>query len=309
MTPTVTNLCLGTAPDSWGVWFPDDRRQVPYSRFLDEAVDAGYRWIELGPYGYLPTDARQLAEELAARDLQVSGGTAAGALHRPQTWDDIRTQATMVATVSASAGAQHLVFLPSSYRDLQTGEFTEAPELTSEQWRLLADRANELGRMLREEYGIALCLHPHADSHIQTRPEIDRFLDLTDSRYVNLCLDTGHVAYGGGDALDVIDRYAERIGYVHLKQLDPDVLTQVRMEDLSFADAVRRGVCVEPPSGVPDPGRVIEALSRLDRELFAIVEQDLFPCTPETPLPIAVRTRAYLATRGLTGTRRPAAAP
>ncbi|MBT2475291.1 2-keto-myo-inositol dehydratase, partial [Microbacterium sp. ISL-103] len=47
-------LRIGTAPDSWGVWFPDDPKQVPWQRFLDEVVAAGYSWIELGPYGYLP---------------------------------------------------------------------------------------------------------------------------------------------------------------------------------------------------------------------------------------------------------------
>jgi len=29
MTPPLPNLRLGTAPDSWGVWFPDDPKQVP----------------------------------------------------------------------------------------------------------------------------------------------------------------------------------------------------------------------------------------------------------------------------------------
>ena len=67
-TPTPPNadsgLRIGTAPDSWGVWFPDDPKQVPWQRFLDEVVAAGYSWIELGPYGYLPTDPHQLEDEL-----------------------------------------------------------------------------------------------------------------------------------------------------------------------------------------------------------------------------------------------------
>lgn len=43
----------------------------------------------------------------------------------------------------------------------------------------------------------------------------------------------------------------------------------------------------------------------LTAELFVIVEQDLYPCAPEVPLPIAVGTREHLAGCGLTGTRRP----
>ncbi|WP_410608362.1 TIM barrel protein [Amycolatopsis sp. lyj-109] len=301
------NLCLGSAPDSWGVWFPEDDHQVPYTRFLDELVAAGYTWLELGPYGYLPTDPRELADALSVRGLQVSGGTTFGALHRPEAWDTMLAETRRVAELTAAAGAHHLVFIPPMYRDEKTGEYTESPDLTAEQWNSLGGRANELGRILLEEYDVRLCLHPHADSHIQTQPEIEQFLNETDSRYANLCLDTGHVAYGGGDNLDLIRRFGERVGYVHIKQMDPAVLDQVAAENLSFGEAVKRGVCVEPPAGVPDPASIVDALSTLDAELFVIVEQDLYPCAAEVPLPIAVRTREYLTGCGLSGRKRPAA--
>lgn len=42
-------LRIGTAPDSWGVWFADHPRQTPWDRFLDEVAEAGYHYIELGP--------------------------------------------------------------------------------------------------------------------------------------------------------------------------------------------------------------------------------------------------------------------
>ena len=51
----MSTITIGTAPDSWGVWFPNDPEQLPadHSR---EVAEAGYGWIELGPYGYLPKD-------------------------------------------------------------------------------------------------------------------------------------------------------------------------------------------------------------------------------------------------------------
>ena len=66
----MSTILVGSAPDSWGVWFPDDPKQTPYTRFLDEVADSGYRWIELGPYGYLPTDPQKLSDELASRNLR-----------------------------------------------------------------------------------------------------------------------------------------------------------------------------------------------------------------------------------------------
>ncbi|MGR4851819.1 TIM barrel protein [Streptomyces sp. LARHCF252] len=303
---TVGNLCLGSAPDSWGVWFPEDEHQVPYPRFLDELVQAGYEWLELGPYGYLPTDPQRLKAELDARGLKVSGGTAFGALHRPEAWDETLAHVRRVAALTAAAGAHHLVLIPPMYRDEKTGAFTEPPELTTEQWAGFGRAADRLGRLLLEEYDVRLVVHPHADSHLQTQPEIERLLNESDGRYTNLCLDTGHVAYGGGDSIDLIRRFGERVGYVHIKQMDPEILAQVAAEDLSFGEAVRRGVCVSPPAGVPDPADVVGELAGLDAELFVIVEQDLYPCAPEVPLPIAVSTREHLAGCGLSGTLRPA---
>jgi inosose dehydratase len=297
--PVAANLCLGSAPDSWGVWFPADDRQVPYTRFLDELVAAGYEWFELGPYGYLPTDPARLAAEAGRRGLRVSGGTVFGALHRPQEWDEMLAATCRVAELAAAAGAHHLVFIPPLYRDEKTGAFTEPPQLDGAQWAALTTAASELGKILLNAYDVKLCLHPHADSHIQAQGEIERFLDGTDPRWVWLCLDTGHVAYAGGDAIGLIRRYGERVGYVHIKQMDPAVLAQVRAEGLSFGAAVRRGVCVEPPAGVPDPAAVVRELAGLDAPLFVIVEQDLYPCDPGVPLPIATRTRDYLAGCGL----------
>ena len=63
-------LKLGSCPDSWGVWYADDPRQPPWERFLDELARVGYEYLELGPYGYLPTDAPRLQDELAARGLR-----------------------------------------------------------------------------------------------------------------------------------------------------------------------------------------------------------------------------------------------
>jgi inosose dehydratase len=55
-------------------------------------------------------------------------------------------------------------------------------------------------------------------------------------------------------------------------------------------------IMVEPPSGVPDLAEVLSAAAeKLPRSVFAIVEQDMYPCTPDRPLPIARRTYTYLA--------------
>ena len=80
----MSTILVGSAPDSWGVWFPDDPNQTPYTRFLDEVAASGYEWIELGPFGYLPTDPKKLSDELAARNLKLSAGTVFEHLHQDE---------------------------------------------------------------------------------------------------------------------------------------------------------------------------------------------------------------------------------
>jgi inosose dehydratase len=293
MTSTRSRLRLGSCPDSWGVWFADDPNQTPWHRFLDELAEAGYRWLELGPYGYLPTDPARLREEVGRRGLRVSGQAVFGGLHDPGRWAKDLADARRVAELVTAMGGGHVVLLPA---DAGPG----APELDPDQWRTLVERTAELGRILRDEHGLAAVFHPHADSHVGTQPQVERFLHDTDPDDVNLCLDTGHIAYYRGDNVELIRRYPDRIGYLHLKQADPAVIEQVEAERLGFAEAVRRGVMCEPPHGEPDDEALLDAVDRhLDGELFAIVEQDLYPCDPDDPLPIAIRTCKYLRQLGV----------
>ena len=290
---------VGSAPVSWGVWFPDDPDQVPWQQFLDEVSACGYEWIELGPYGYLPTDPAQLADELGSRGLRVSAGTVFEHLHRPDSWDSVWSQVTEVAALTKAMGGTHVVVIPDVWRDHKTGEAIEPRDLPEEGWTRLAEGMDRLGRAVQEEYGLSIAFHPHADSHVGHQRDIERFLAETDPAYVPLCLDTGHVSYYGGDNLDLIRRYPERIGYLHLKQVDPAVIERVHAEDIPFPQAVQMGAMIEPPNGVPDLPPLLEAVEELGLDVFAIVEHDLYPCDPDLPFGIAQRTHRHIRGCGL----------
>jgi inosose dehydratase len=291
----VSTITIGTAPDSWGVWFPSDPEQVPPEVFLREVAEAGYEWIELGPYGYLPSDAAKLSEQLDEYGLGVLAGTVFEHLHRHDSWDDVWTQVTNVAALTQAVGGKHIVVIPEVWRHHKTGEPVENRELTDEQWKQKTSGLDELGRRILEEYGLHVQFHSHADSHVGYQPDIERLLDSTNPKWVNLCFDTGHIAYYGGDCLELIRKYPDRIGYLHLKQINPQVVAQVLDKDLSFPEAVRMGAMIEPPLGVPDMPALLAAVSTLDRDIEGIIEHDLYPCPPDLPLPIAQRTKTYLS--------------
>jgi inosose dehydratase len=278
---------------------------VSWQQYLDELPRAGYVWTELGPQGFLPQDPAQLRDELDQRGLMVCGGTVFAALHHgadalKKAIDAFSQEARLLSAV----GAKYLVHLPEQYTDMHTGAATDAASLSAEHWSNLVSGTNELGRVIYEEFGVALVFHPHVDTHVETQQQIEQFLRDTDPQFVNLCLDTGHIAYAGGNNVEIVERFPERITYVHLKQVDPVVRERVRQENLPLSDAVKLGAMVEPPYGEPAMPPLLDALANLNREIFCVIEQDLYPVAPDIPLPIAARTAGYFTACGLGPVRR-----
>ncbi len=301
----LSRLSLATAPDSWGVWFPRDDHQVGWQQYLDEIVQAGYTHTELGPQGFMPQDPEQLEDEIGSRGLTVCGGTVFAGLHKGKdALEAAKRTFGQEARLLNAVGARHLVHLPEQWTDLHTGEAVDVAEIDPEQWGNLISGTNELARYLLEEFDVDLVFHPHVDTHVDTQARIERFLADTDPTYVNLCLDTGHVSYCDGDNVQIVERFPERITYVHLKQVDPVVRARVLAAKLPLSEAVRLGVMCEPPYGEPDMPPFLAALSALDRDIFTVVEQDLYPVEPHIPLPIGARTAGYYAGCGLGPVRR-----
>jgi inosose dehydratase len=301
----LSKLRLGTAPDSWGVWFADDPHQVTWDVYLDEIAAVGYVHTELGPQGFMPQDPGRLKDELAKRGLSVCGGTVFAALHEgAQALQKAKAAFGQEAKLLAALGAEYLVHLPEQYTDMHTGAATQDAEIDPEQWKNLVTGTDELARYLYASYGVKLVFHPHVDTHVDTQQRIERFLEDTDPELVNLCLDTGHIAYCEGDNLEIVQRFPARITYVHLKSVDPAVRARALAEKLPLSEAVKLGAMCEPPYGEPDMPPLLGVLGELDRDIFCVIEQDLYPVEPHIPLPIGARTAGYYAGCGLGPVRR-----
>ncbi|AXE40065.1 sugar phosphate isomerase/epimerase family protein [Acidipropionibacterium virtanenii] len=293
--PKYAKLSVGVACDSWGVWFPDDDKQLPPLTVLDQMAESGFVNIETGPYGFFPTDPDILRKETKARGLTVVAGTQGGPLHHREDWDSTIGDIRAVAGTVSPLGAKHLVYLPTPFIDYKTSEQIEPDTIADDAWKVYMEGLNKVGAILRDDYGMTLGVHPHGNTYIQTEEEITRMLADTDPSVVSLCLDTGHVVYSGGDPIRVIADHASRISFVHIKAMDQDVLAETNRNNWSFGEAVAHGVSVTPPKGQPDMVALIDALAGLDKELNVVVEQDLYPVDPAFPLPNAIATREYLA--------------
>jgi inosose dehydratase len=297
--PRYRRLTIGVCPDQWGVWFPEDEKQIPWDTALDEMAAAGFSVMETGPFGYFPKDPVRLKDEMDARGFRVVAGTGWGILHKAEAWPETEAFFRAIAQTHAEVGAEYIVHLPPMFRDEKTGDYIDDKVLSTQAWNLYIANADRLGRIMKQDYGLQMVLHPHGDSHIETREDIDRVFQATDPDYVGFCLDTGHIVYGGGDPVELCRAYPERISYVHIKAMDPVLVRQAHEEDWPFVRAVRAGCSVTPPAGEPEMGSVIEALADLDKDLYVVCEQDMYGCDPAYPLPTGIRTREYLASLGL----------
>jgi inosose dehydratase len=286
-------LTLGSAPDSWGVWFPDDPRQIPWRRFLDEVAAAGHEWIELGPYGYLPTDLPTLRAELGARGLRLTGGFIAGALHEPAAWPAIERAALAAGDLLAALGAPFLVLMTSAYHDHYTGRPVGPTALAGDDWRRLIEAVHRVTDLARDRFGLRLTFHPHAGMYVEIEAEIEALLAETDPTRVALCLDTGQHLFAGGDPVAFLRRHHERIPYLHLKSVDGAVLRRVRAEQIPINAAVALDVFCEPDRGAVDFPAFFAALRDVGYAGWGIVEHDMYPAPFDKPLPIARRSRAY----------------
>jgi inosose dehydratase len=290
------------------------QQPLTFSRMLDELAATGYTGTELGDWGFLPTEPNRLTLELATRKLALTGAFVGVALDNPAHHAQGEATVLRTATLLAAVGdrlkqtVRPFLVLASDngsdpIRTKNAGRITPDLGLNDEQWRSFAAGANRIARTVREQTGLRTVFHHHCAGYIETPAEIERLLDLTDPALLGIVFDTGHYAYGAGGCdtvLQALDRFAERIWYVHFKDCHPALLAQAKAEQWDYFAAVRQGIFCELGQGCVDFPGVLSWLHERQYRGYITVEQDVLPGLG-SPKASAARNRAYLRSIGLEG--------
>ena len=299
-----TGFRVGNAPCSWGTleFESTQGEQFTFDRMLDELAETGYTGTELGEWGYMPTHPVRLKAELDNRGLVMLGAFVPVALkdaaaHASGVANAVKT-ARLLAAV-ASEPKPYLVLADANgtvpERTRNAGRITPEIGLSAAEWKTFAAGANAVGRAVRSETGLQTVLHHHCAGYVETPNEIARFLELTDPGAIGLVFDTGHFAYGAGDCNVIagMERFKERIQYVHLKDCQPDVAREARSKQWDYFEALRHGVFCELGKGCVDFATVLRWLKQIGYTGYTLVEQDVLPGMG-APKESARRNRDYL---------------
>jgi inosose dehydratase len=294
---------IASAPVSWGIYeFEGIEPKFKYTQVLDEIMQTGYTGIELGPYGYLPTDPAVLRAELDKRGLQLLSAFVPVKLVDASTHEAGAQVALKVGKLLAALGAKFIVLADDngSVPELvkKAGQRTGSV-LSDAQWDVFAAGVDLIAKRINSELGLQIAFHHHCAGYVETPDEVRALLARTDPKLVGLCLDTGHWEYGGGDAVACLKEFGERVRYLHFKDCSATIAKECRAQEKDYFEALAAGVFCPLGEGAVDFAGVIAAARDLGYDGWAIVEQDILTDDPTLPKRCSQSNRDYLRSLGL----------
>jgi inosose dehydratase len=291
---------VANGPVSWGVDMPDMPDAPPWEQVFSEIAAAGYAWCELGPLGYLPDDDELVGAALADRGLGVAGSFVFQPIHDPNRHDQVAAVTRRTCDRIRRLGGSFLVVINmlTDERAATAGRSDLARRLDP------ADAAARLAGLrmvtaIAVDHGLTPVLHPHAGTPIEYEDELVRILADTAGDGLQLCIDTGHLAYAGIDPVRFLVEHRDRVPYLHFKDVDPIVHARVLDERIGFLDAVALGVFCPIGEGVVDFERLAAELAT-GFDGPGTVEQDRAADARTSALEDAKASLAALRRLGLT---------
>ena len=284
---------LGIAPIAWtNDDMPDLGAENTFEQCVSEMALAGFTGCEVG--NKYPKDPAVLKKALALRGMQICNAWFSSFL-LTKPYEEVEADFIKHITFLKEMGAKVVGISEQSYSIQGTSRpiFEDKYVMNDEEWDRLCKGLNRLGETANR-YGIALTLHHHMGTVVQTEAEIDRMMANTDPALFSLLYDSGHLAYCGEDYMSVLKKYATRIKHVHLKDVRPDIIAKVKENHLSFLEGVRMGTFTVPGDGVIDFGPIFDVLEEVGYEGYVLVEAEQDPAIAN-PLEYAIKARKYIA--------------
>lgn len=305
------SIKISGAPCCWGVDDPKNPYLPPWEKVLNEASQAGYKGIELGPYGYIPMNIERVQAELAKNDLTIIAGTIFDDLVSESNLENLLHQVddicSLITTLPSTPQEKEQKFLTPylviidwghDERDYYAGHPDKAVRLSERDWDNMMGHIRALAERAWKKYGVRSVIHPHAGGYIEFEDEIEKLLEDIPYEMAGLCLDTGHLYYSKMDPLEWLQKCSDRLDYIHFKDIDLDIYKQVMEERIRFFDACGKGVMCPIGQGVIDYNSIHELLKEIHYHGYITIEQERDPRNSDTSLRDVKQSVDYLKSVG-----------
>ena len=257
---------IAGAPISWGVCeVPGWGYQMSPERVLGEMKQIGLTATEFGPQGWLPTDAVERAAEVGKYGLQPVGAFFLAVMHDPD-FDPIPMVNKELDAFEA-AGGSFLVLAADSGRE----GYDDRPVLDETGWQTLFNNLSRI-REVCAARGVVATLHPHWGTMVQNVDEVERVLD---NSTVGLCLDTGHLACGGADVVELVRKYADRVDIVHAKDIRKELTDKLLPGEITWSQGIKAGMFTPIGEGDIDFATIVGLLDEAGFDGYWVLEQDI----------------------------------
>jgi inosose dehydratase len=258
---------VAAGPISWGVCeVPGWGLQLEPERVLAEMHELGVAATEAGPDGWLGSDSGAVRNLLERHELRLVGGFLGVVLHDPERLEASLGHVRRTARLFGEAGGEILCSAVVVDED-----WSPRFMLTEAQWKYVAEGLDLVGGVAAEE-GIRHVLHPHWRTLVEQDADVRRVLEISD---VDLCLDTGHLTLGRCDPVELARSHPDRIGHVHLKDVDAGVAERLRNGEVELVAAVQHGLFRPLGDGDVDVGSVVAELEQAGYTGTYVIEQDV----------------------------------
>lgn len=261
----MTEFKIAGAPISWGVCeVPGWGHQLAPAQVLAEMHDIGLTATELGPDGFLPAEPDAMATTLESHGLQALGGFTPLLMHRAD--HDPVPEVERLLLGYAASGAHTMVLSSITGQD----GYDSRPELDEAGWATLLRNMDRVSELCAAS-GVRAVLHPHVGTMVENTYDVNRILD---GSSMALCLDTGHLLIGGTDPADLTRQAADRVAHTHMKDVDLGWARKVQAGDITYYDAVIKGMYRPLGSGDVDVVAIVYNLRRAGYDGWYVLEQD-----------------------------------
>ena len=128
---------------------------------------------------------------------------------------------------------------------------------------------------IAKDAGLTFCLHPHIFTECMYEDEIDYMMQHLAPDELAMAPDTAHLMAGGSDPVAVMERYKERIGFMHLKDFEPSAAMSTRAQEGMQVEVYK--CFAELGAGVIDFAKVFAILKSVDFNGYLCNELDTAP--------------------------------